>query len=234
MTKYFLTSLFICVFTLSSFTYNTEFSASDFGTTNKNLEEWNSVYQSIYFGSNALSESAFKYAYNGYIKLKNAGKLRKDNILSVIDYSLSSNQKRLWVIDLNTRLVQFNEWVSHGKYSGSEFATNFSNRVGSKRTSLGFFITGKTYNGKHRYSLKLHGLDAGYNNNAFKRGIVMHGADYVSERFIYDNSMIGRSYGCPAIRQAVKYDLINMIKDGSCVFAYYPSAGYLNNSRFLR
>ena len=208
--------------------------SQNFANNNTTSSEWSNIYNSIYFGNNSLNEQAFSYAYKGFDALKEQAKLKKDNLLTVIDYSLSSRQKRMWVIDMDLRIVLFNEWVSHGKYSGQEYATNFSNRVGSKRTSLGFFVTGKTYNGKHKFSLKLHGQDAGYNTNAFQRGIVIHGADYVSPDFIAVNQKAGRSYGCPAIRQDVKYNLISTIKDGSCVFAYYPSASYLNNSRFLR
>jgi len=196
--------------------------------SNLSFEDRYSIYYSMDFGGNPIDQPVFDYAFKGYLKLKAENKLKKDNILTIIDYSKRSSEKRMWVLDLFQRRMLFNEWTSHGKYTGSTFATSFSNTVNSKKTSLGFFVTGATYNGKHKYSLKLHGMDVGYNHNAFKRGIVIHGANYVQP------NDVGRSYGCPAIRQSVRYDLINTIKDGSAVFSYYPSQKYLNNTRYLK
>jgi len=153
--------------------------------------------------------------------------------LSVIDYTKHSRDKRFWIIDLKKRQLLFNEWVSHGKNTGNTYASDFSNKVNSLQSSLGFFLTGHTYDGKHKYSLKLHGLEDRYNSNAFKRGIVIHGADYVSQDFIDNNNRLGRSYGCPAIRQEIKYDLISTIENGSLLFSYYSSNQYLSTSQYL-
>jgi len=192
------------------------------------------IYHSINFGENPVDQQVFNYAFKGYFNLLDTGKLKKDNLLSVIDYSKHSVEKRLWVMDIQKRQLLFNEWVSHGKNTGNALANKFSNTVNSKQSSIGFFVTGKTYNGKHKYSLKLHGMEPGYNSNAFKRGIVIHGADYVSNDFIQRNNRLGRSYGCPAIRQEIKYDLISTIEDGSCLFSYFPAQNYFSKSSLLQ
>jgi len=197
-------------------------------------EERDNIYHSFFFHDAVLDQNVFNYAFKGYLKLKEENKLKKSQYLSVIDYSLSANQKRFWVLDMINRQVMFTEWTSHGKYSGGEFASSFSNRSGSRKSSIGFFVTGRTYDGKHKFSLKLHGMDSGYNSNAFSRGIVIHGADYVSPDFIQWNQTLGRSYGCPAVRQEVKNSLIQTIAGGSCLFSYYPSANYFNSSRYVR
>lgn len=204
-----------------------------YSNANLDYESRNEVYRSIDFKENPISQDVFSLALKGYETLNAIGRIKKQNILSVIDYSLHSSKKRLWVLDLTSREVLFNEWVAHGKYTGDSYATRFSNQISSKQSSLGFFVTGQTYDGKHAYSLKLHGQERNFNSNAFQRGIVIHGADYVSKDFISKYNRIGRSYGCPAIRQVVKYDLIKTIKDGSCLFAYYPSQQYLSNSSLI-
>ncbi|MBX2846543.1 MAG: murein L,D-transpeptidase catalytic domain family protein [Saprospiraceae bacterium] len=195
--------------------------------SNLTYEDRHTIYYTTDFGGNPVDQHVFDFAFKGYLKLRDQNKLKKDHILTIIDYSKSSSQKRLWVIDLFQRKVLFNDWTSHGKYTGSEYASSFSNVVNSKKTSIGFFVTGGTYNGKHKYSLKLHGMERGYNSNAFRRGIVIHGADYVQP------NDVGRSYGCPAIRQEIKYALIDTIKDGSCVFSYYPAQAYMDKSGLL-
>lgn len=192
-----------------------------------------SIYNSLSFYSDTLDQQVFNYAFKGYFNVKDRNKIEKDNLLSVIDYSKSSVDRRFWVIDLKKRQLLFNEWVSHGKNTGNTYASRFSNKVSSLQSSLGFFLTGHTYDGKHKYSLKLHGLEDRYNSNAFKRGIVIHGADYVSQDFINRNNRLGRSYGCPAIRQEIKYDLISTIQNGSLLFSYYSSDNYLSTSRYL-
>ena len=192
------------------------------------------IYQSINCYGNPVDQQVFNYALKGYLNLRDQNQLEKEDILSIIDYSKHSKEKRFWIFDLSNRLLLFNEWVSHGKYTGNATATTFSNIVSSKQSSLGFFVTGYTYSGKHKYSLKLYGVEPSYNSNAFKRGIVIHGADYVSEDFINRHERLGRSYGCPAVRQEIKEPLITTIKDGSCLFSYYPSADYLTSSALLQ
>lgn len=191
------------------------------------------IYNSINFYNNPVDQQIFNYAFKGYLNLRDQHKLDKDNILSIIDYSQTSKNKRFWVMDLFNKQLLFNEWVSHGKYTGNELATKFSNTVSSKQSSIGFFVTGYTYDGKHKHSLKLYGVEPFYNSNAFKRGIVIHGADYVSKDFIDQQGRLGRSYGCPAVRQEINESLITAIKDGSCLFSYYPDETYLTKSTLL-
>ena len=124
-------------------------------------------------------------------------------------------------------------WLPTEKNSGNIQATTFSNRFQSRMSSIGFYVTGEPYNGKHRYSLKLKGLESGYNSNAFGRGIVIHGANYVSEQIVAKGERIGRSYGCPAVAQSVNKQLVDTIKDGSCLLIHYPDKRYLSRSKIL-
>lgn len=153
--------------------------------------------------------------------------------LTVIDYSRPSSQKRLWVFDLQTRQLLYEELVAHGQGSGDNLARAFSNRPDTHRTSLGLFATDTTYVGKNGYSLRLDGLDRGINDRARERAIVMHGAPYVSEDFVEANGRLGRSWGCPAIRKDIAHEMIDRIKQGSLVFAYYPDETWMKSSRFL-
>jgi len=143
--------------------------------------------------------------------------------LTVIDYSLPSTAKRLWVVDLEKQKVLFHEWVAHGRNSGENEADSFSNALGTHMSSLGLFVTGETYLGGHGYSLRLDGLEAGLNDRARARDIVVHGASYVSPEFAARHGRLGRSWGCPALRPAVARPIIDAIKDGGAVFAYYPN-----------
>ncbi len=165
---------------------------------------------------------SFTKAMEGYYKLKEKGIIQKD-ILTLVDYSLSSNENRLWVIDLKNNIILYQSLVSHGRNSGNEFAANFSNKPESYKSSLGFYLTGETYYGKHGYSLRLDGLEKGINSNARARAIVVHGADYVSENFVKQNGRLGRSLGCLALKQGLTKEVIDTIKDKSCLFVYYPS-----------
>lgn len=153
--------------------------------------------------------------------------------LSVIDYSRPSTQRRLWVFDLSPATLLFEEWVAHGRNSGGNLAERFSNEAGSLMSSVGVFLTAGTYTGHNGYSLRLRGLDAGFNDKAIERAIVMHGADYVSEGVIRGQGRLGRSLGCPAVRREVAAPLINTIRDGSLVFAYFPLAEWLHGSSYL-
>jgi hypothetical protein len=161
----------------------------------------------------------------GYYALKQKGIIQKD-ILTVIDFSMSSAKKRLWVIDLNNHKVLFNTFVAHGMNSGGEFANSFSNSQSSNKSSLGFYATAETYNGKHGLSLKLDGLERGINSNARTRGVVIHGADYANPSILHSQDYLGRSQGCPAIPESMKKDIINTIKGKSCLFIYHPTRTY--------
>ena len=142
--------------------------------------------------------TCFKKAMEGFYALKERGLIQKD-ILTVIDFSLSSTKKRLWVIDLSNNTILYNTVVSHGMNSGGEYANSFSNSASSNKSSLGFYTTSDTYIGKNGFSMHLNGMEKGINDNANERAIVMHGAPYVSEDFIHNQGFIGRSWGCPAV-----------------------------------
>ena len=175
---------------------------------------------------------SFKEALKGYYPLKEKGLVQKD-VLTLVDFSLSSNVKRLWVIDLNTNSILYNSLVAHGRNTGEEFAYSFSNVNSSYKSSLGFYLTGEIYNGKHGKSLKLDGLEKGINDNARQRGVVMHSANYVSNYFIKCNNRLGRSQGCPAIPEELLNGIINTIKNKSCLFIYHPSRNSKNSSPLL-
>lgn len=194
-----------------------------------------SLYKRIDFGNyQRLSYEVFNKAYRGFINLRNAGKLDAGkDIISVCDFSLSSSEKRLWIIDLGKKKVLFNTYVAHGRGSGREYASVFSNNSNSHQSSLGFYVTGATYDGSHGTSLRLFGMDEGYNDAAFDRNIVVHGADYVSEKFVRENDYMGRSSGCPAVPAKLSLPIINIIKDGTCLFIYYPQKNYLATSGWL-
>jgi uncharacterized protein (DUF2252 family) len=162
-----------------------------------------------------------------------SGAVERPRTLTVIDYSKPSSQKRLWVYDLATRQLLYEELVAHGQGSGANLATQFSNRPDSHQTSLGLFVTDDTYVGRNGYSLRLDGLDKGLNDLARERAIVMHGAPYVNPEFVKANGRLGRSHGCPAVSDAVARELINRVKGGGLVFAYYPDARFLKTSKYL-
>lgn len=153
--------------------------------------------------------------------------------LTVIDYSLPSTEKRLWVFDLATRELLFHELVAHGKNTGDNMATRFSNTMNSKQTSLGLFVTANTYAGSNGYSLRMQGLDRGFNDRAFDRAIVIHGAPYVNEGFARSQGRIGRSWGCPALDQKVSRQVIDTIKGGGLVFAYAAQSDFLSGAEML-
>ena len=202
--------------------------------TAKNTAEY--FYNSLNFKNrNTLKKDVFYQAFLGFNNLKKAGKLPEEaHLLTICDFSLSSTVKRLWVIDLNEHNILFNSLVAHGKNTGEEFAQKFSNTESSYQSSLGFYLTESTYNGNNGYSLKLLGMDSGYNDAALQRAIVMHGADYVSEDFIKSQKRIGRSWGCPAVPRTLAEPIINSIKGKNCLFIYYPDEQYLSTSQWLK
>ncbi|PIF32931.1 L,D-transpeptidase-like protein [Flavobacterium sp. 9] len=192
-----------------------------------------SVYNTLNTNNFKLPElKTFSEALKGFYLLKERGIIQK-NILTLIDFSLSSNSKRLWVIDLTTNTILFNSLVAHGRNTGEEFASAFSNSNSSFKSSLGFYATGEIYRGKHGASLRLDGLENGVNDNARERGVVMHGADYVSESFIRNNKRLGRSQGCPAIPMELTDEIIEVIKDKSCLYIYHPSRSFAMEERLI-
>ena len=168
------------------------------------------------------SEECYLEALKGYNTYKNKGFFQK-NIITIIDFSLSSRVNRLWIIDIIQNKVLLNTLVSHGKKSGEDYANQFSNLQESNKSSLGFYATGEVYQGKHGMSLKLDGLEKGINDNARTRAIVIHGADYVSPSFLKNNSRLGRSLGCPAVPVSMCRKIIDIIKEKSCIFIYHSS-----------
>jgi hypothetical protein len=168
-----------------------------------------------------LRRQVLKSALDAYARARNDGITHRP-LLTVIDYSLSSRLRRLWVLDVETGRVLARELVAHGRESGEDIAERFSNRPGSLQSSLGTFVTGRVYRGKHGRSLRLRGLDRGINDQAEARGIVIHGAGYVSEGFAKRVGRLGRSQGCPVLRMAAVGRVIELIRDGTVVYAYYP------------
>lgn len=191
-----------------------------------------SVYDSLHLDLKGLSQQAFDMAKQGLQKLVEEGKLINGSIISIIDFSQPSTQKRLFILDMKNYKILFNTLVAHGKNTGREWATSFSNQNESFKSSPGFYITKGTYEGKNGYSLKLEGIERGINDKAFERGIVMHGAEYVSDAFVDAQGYTGRSQGCPAVPVKVNRPIINTIKNGTCLFVYHPS--YINRSSLLR
>jgi hypothetical protein len=176
-----------------------------------------------------LNSTVANLAYNAHLKAKQQG-LTHSNILTIIDYSMPSSARRLWVLDLSHNRVILNTVVAHGAHTGALYAKNFSDNPGSHKSSLGVFITESTYNGHNGFSLRLKGLERGFNSNAYNRSIVMHGAWYVKEGLSHG---VGRSWGCPAVPANIAHAVINTIKGGSVLFAYYPDRSWLSHSHYL-
>jgi hypothetical protein len=191
------------------------------------------IYQNLKLDSLGLSKEAFNYAIRGMERLQKEGKLTNTDLISIVDFSLSSSKKRLFVIDLKNGKVLFNTLVSHGRNSGTAAATEFSNDPESFKSSLGFYVTGDTYKGKHGYSLRLQGEEEGINDNALSRGIVMHSAAYVNDKLAALQGYIGRSLGCPAIPEKVHKMIIEQIRNGTCLFLYSPDKYYMAHSKIL-
>lgn len=192
------------------------------------------VYNKIKFPKNhTLRFEVFRPAFYGYLNMLEEGKINRNATLSVCDFTMSSNLKRLWVLDIRNKKVLFNSLVAHGAGTGEEFAQNFSNVEDSHQSSLGFYTTAETYTGNNGYSLKLNGVDGKFNDKAYDRAIVIHGADYVSDDFAKANQRLGRSHGCPALPTDLAPKVIDRIKDGHCLFIYFNSSAYLKTSYWL-
>ena len=179
-----------------------------------------------------LNKNVLKLALTAYKNADKRGAVKKP-VLTVIDYSLPSNKQRMWVFDVRNERLLYNTYVAHGKNSGVNRANHFSNRESSKESSLGTYITKNTYMGHKGYSLNLQGLDKGFNNNAYNRRVVIHGAWYVEPDFIRKAGRAGLSWGCPAIAQTLAKPIINTIKNGSVIFAYFPDKKFLSHSGYL-
>jgi L,D-transpeptidase catalytic domain len=181
----------------------------------------------------AIDPKVLRLALNASRCAVSSGAVNAPATLTIIDYSKPSIEPRMWVLDLAARELLYEELVSHGQGSGGNIATKFSNQPDSHQTSIGLFVTEATYVGRNGYSLRLEGLDKGFNDRARERAIVMHGAPYVNDDIAKSLGRLGRSHGCPAVRDAIARELIDRVKGGSLVFSYYPDAEWLKQSRYL-
>lgn len=238
MTKASVIAIFLSISFLISFSFNSNsfnlVSNNDSPHPNTTVPDrspvkptWKSMYESLDLKSKGLSEKAFALAYFGFNHLDFS-----KPILAIADFSQSSTKKRLYIIDLIAGKILFNTYVAHGRNSGDEFAKKFSNRNESYQSSLGFYRTLSTYQGKHGLSLKMQGLEKGINDNALTRAIVLHGAEYVSETFIKNTGRLGRSLGCPAVSMADHKKVIALLNDGAGFFIYSNDNQYQQASSF--
>jgi hypothetical protein len=192
----------------------------------------NAVMQSIK-EENDIDPQALTLALKGYWNLYREGQLRRKDVITLIDFDKPSDVKRLYIINVRDGRILRSALVAHGRGSGEIMATSFSNQPGSNKSSLGFYLTESTYTGKNGYSLVLKGLDQGINDKAESRSIVMHGANYVSENFISRTGRLGRSLGCPAVSMDLCEEVIDLIKDGTCLFIYHKEQNYVSRSVVL-
>lgn len=210
-------------------------SAAEVATAATTLEaKASELFSGLELSRLGLSFEALHYALKGYENLRSEGVIMNEDVLTIIDFSQSSSKKRMYIIDLQSKKVLHHTYVAHGKNTGLQYAERFSNRMESLQSSLGFYITKGTYHGKHGLSLRLSGQEEGFNSNAEDRAVVVHGAQYIGSNRA-DAAYMGRSFGCPAVPQAESAKVINMIKDGTAMFIYHPTANnYLKNSKLLR
>lgn len=192
-----------------------------------------SMYTQLHLDSAGLKRDIFYYACKGYEYMLSKNLLSKKNLLTICDYSQPSSAKRLYVLDMEQGVILYNTFVSHGRNSGKDMASSFSNLNSSHKSSLGFMITAETYRGKAGYSMRFDGQEHGINNNVRKRDIVMHGSNYVNGERVEEGQMMGRSFGCPAVPYEVHKDIIDEIKEGSCFFAYHTDAWYNHSSQII-
>jgi hypothetical protein len=227
----------VLIFILSTFLY---FSNAQTGLSKErqlalkkaelNIKE---LYNELNAAQYDLSFTAFRYAYIGYQTMKKQHRLNNKELFSIIDFTKDCNSKRFYTIDLEKMKIVYYTYVAHGKKSGERMATSFSDAIESNKSSIGFYITGNTYNGGNGYSLMLHGDEKGYNSNLAKRSVVVHAADYANEDYIARNGRMGRSLGCPALPENIYKQVIETIKEKTMIFAYYNDAKYLKTSKYL-
>jgi hypothetical protein len=192
------------------------------------------IYASVSLVDTGLSRDVFDLAIKGLKKLDTDGKLKNPNILTIADYSQSSNHKRLYVIDLKNKKLLYNTYVAHGRNTGEEYARSFSNDEGSLKSSLGFYVTENPFIGSQTgFALLINGVEKGFNDHALKRAIIIHGADYATENFIKKYGRLGRSLGCPALPPDLNKPIIESIKGGTCLFIYNPNPKYICSSSLL-
>jgi len=194
----------------------------------------NDLYTVVNLVDTGLTKDVFNMAMKGLKKLETNGKLQNPNIVTIADYSQSSNKKRLYVIDLKNKKLLFNTYVAHGRNTGEEFAKSFSNVEGSYKSSLGFYVTEHPITGSHTgFSLLIDGVEKGFNDHAVQRAIIIHAAEYATENFIKKYGRLGRSYGCPSVPPEMNKPIIDAIKGGTCLFLYNPDKDYISKSALL-
>lgn len=208
-------------------------SSKNFISKESEKENISDAYTLLKLEKKGLAKEVFNLALKGYNNLVQKRLVRNKNIITVIDFSKRSNEKRLYVIDLKRKKLLFQTLVAHGRNSGLEYANNFSNEKDSHKSSLGFYITLRTYVGEHGYALKIKGCEKGFNDKAYDRAIVIHGSEYVTDQFLKSNGFLGRSFGCPALPEKINKKVIDVIKNGSCIFLYHPTKKYLLTSPVL-
>jgi len=191
------------------------------------------LYQGMGLEKAGLDQKAFEYAWRGYHNLLKKGIIRKKSVLSICDFSQPSSSKRMYVIDVRHKRLLYRTYVAHGQNSGAEYADSFSNEKDSYKSSLGFYLTSRTYYGKNGLSLKINGVDTGFNDLASKRNIVLHGSSYVSVKYMRNCGTLGTSLGCPAIPTALSPRIIKTVKNGSVFFIYHPTKKYLEESTVI-
>ena len=191
------------------------------------------LYASMNLAGTGLDQKAFEYAWRGYHNLLKKRMIRRRSVLSICDFSQPSSSKRMYVIDVRRKKLLYRTYVAHGQNSGEEYANSFSNAPDSYKSSLGFYLTQWTYFGRNGLSLRLNGVDSGFNDMAFKRNIVLHGSSYVSDKYMQKFGELGTSLGCPALPADVSRVIIRALKGGSCLFIYHPTAEYLGNSSVI-
>ena len=194
------------------------------------VKPYNEIYDACRLNG-LLDYEIFQQAMTGFNNVQNT--LHKD-LLTIVDFSKPSTEKRCFVLDLKNQKLLYHTLVAHGKNTGINFAKKFSNKSGSYQSSLGFYKTAETYIGKHGYSLRLDGMEKNINHKARERAIVIHGADYVSDSFIRRHGRLGRSWGCPALPVEQSEEIITTIKDGSCLFVYGENENYFQLSQLLQ
>lgn len=204
------------------------------GINDKPKAEADVLYTQVKLEDTGLPKDVFDLAMKGFRKLEASGKLINSGIVTIADYSQSSSRKRLYVIDLKNKKVLFNTYVAHGRNTGEEYARSFSNIEGSWKSSLGFYITEESIVGSHTgFALLLNGIEKGFNDNASRREIIIHAADYATEGFIKKYGRLGRSFGCPALPPDQNKPIIETIRGGTCFFIYNPDNEYICSSALL-
>jgi hypothetical protein len=203
-------------------------------SSNRFEESVRRLYDEINLSQYDLEYAIFQKGIVGYQSLRQQGKLGEKNLITIIDFTKPSTEKRFYTIDLDKKALIFHSLVAHGRNTGENLAKSFSNKEHSNQSSLGFYVTGESYVGSKGYSLRLDGQENEYNGNLRARAVVIHAADYVSEAWVKKFGRIGRSQGCPALPKEINKAVIDSIKNKTVVFAYFNDQSYLNSSAYLK